>query len=84
MLVGLMAIFDFVAEQTANDDYAKVQLVRKKTSSAFVKTAALQQVATCWADISFVSKLNMLFHRLTWQDSVKYLLITNKGRCIWR
>ena len=47
MLVGLMAIFDFVAEQTANDDYAKVQLVRKKTSSAFVKTAALQQVATC-------------------------------------
>lgn len=47
MLVGLMAIFDFVAEQTANDDCAKVQLVRKKTSSAFVKTAALQQVVTC-------------------------------------
>lgn len=47
MLVGLMAIIDFVAEQTANDDCAKVQLVRKKTSSAFVKTAALQQVATC-------------------------------------
>lgn len=47
MLVGLMAIFDFVAEQTANDDCAKVQLVRKKSSSAFVKTAALQQVVTC-------------------------------------
>ena len=47
MLVGLMAIFDFVAEQTANDDCAKVQLVRKKTTSAFVKTATLQQVATC-------------------------------------
>lgn len=30
MLVGLMAIIDFVAEQTANDDCAKVQLVRKK------------------------------------------------------
>lgn len=47
MLVGLMAIFDFVAEQTANDDCSKVQLVRKKTSSAFVKAAALQQVVTC-------------------------------------
>ena len=30
MLVGLMAIFDFVAEQTANDDCAKVQLVTKE------------------------------------------------------
>lgn len=30
MLVRLIAIFDFVAEQTANDDCVKVQLVTKE------------------------------------------------------
>ena len=54
MLVGLMAIFDFVAEQTANDDCAKVQLVRKKTTSAFVKTAAFNK----WRLVERTSQLS--------------------------